>query len=105
MANNSINANIGERIRYIRGQRSRAEFGKEIGASRNTIAHWENDMVLPMCGALVQMNEKLNVDINWLLTGKGEPYLREIDNMVLKMDFRLSMLEKKVAKLAKRKKS
>jgi len=81
------------------------EFGKEIGATRNTISSWENNVRLPVCGALIQMNKKLRVNINWLLTGKGEPYLSEIDNMVLKMDSRLSVLEKKVDRLAKRKKS
>jgi transcriptional regulator with XRE-family HTH domain len=101
-SNKSIN-NIGERIRYIRGPLTMPEFGKEIDANRNTVANWESNRGLPMCEYLLQMHNKFNVNINWLLTGKGEPYLREIDNKVLKMDTRLSVLEKKFAELAKRK--
>ena len=81
------------------------EFGKEIGTTRNTISNWENNVSMPLCEVLIQMNKKLKVNINWLLTGKGEPYLREIDKIVLKMDIRLSRLEKKVDKLARRRKS
>jgi len=95
--------NIGERIRYIRGPLTRPEFGKKISAYRNTVLNWESNRATPLCESLLQMHNKFNVDINWLLTGKGEPYLREIDNTVLKMETRLSALEKKVAKLAKRK--
>jgi transcriptional regulator with XRE-family HTH domain len=81
------------------------EFGKEIGAFRNTVSHWENNRRRPLCESLLQLYNKFDVNINWLLTGKGEPYLREIDNKVLKMDTRLSVLEERVDKLAKRKKS
>ena len=105
MAKKSINANISERIRYVRGQLTMDEFGKQIGATRKTVSSWENNIYMPLCEALIQMNNKFNVNINQLLTGKGEPFLRETDNLVLKMDKRLSTLEKKVSRLAKRKKS
>ena len=40
------------------------EFGKEIGAYRNTVANWESNRCLPLCGALLQMHNKFNVNIN-----------------------------------------
>ena len=105
MAKKPNDVNVGERIRYIIGPLTMPEFGKEIGVTRNTKSYWENNICMPLCEALIQLNKKFNVNIDRLLTGKGEPYLREIDNMVLKMDSRLSTLGKRVNKLAKRKKS
>ena len=46
------------------------------------VQHWENDNTFPKGTALKRINEEYDVDINWLLTGKGEAYAREPGEMV-----------------------
>jgi hypothetical protein len=56
---------------------------------------------------LLRIYKEYGVNINWLLSGEGEPYIKKIKrsivtgNRYLKIEDRISALEKTVAKLAK----
>jgi hypothetical protein len=56
---------------------------------------------------LLRIYKEYGVNINWLLSGEGEPYIKKSERSIvvgskyLKMETRLSALERKVSKLAK----
>ena len=94
---------IGDRIRIIRGSLGQLEFSKEIGIKRNTVSSYENNNITPAGKVLLKMYKKLNVNINWLLSGEGDPYLKtELENKIEKMESRIKTLEKQVAELEQR---
>ena len=65
---------IGERIKRIRGARSREDFATQIGVNASSVQRWEKENVLPSGKNLKDMLEILKVNIHWLLSGEGEPY-------------------------------
>ena len=103
--------NIGERIKYIRGSLTQPEFGKKLGVGRNNVYTWESNKNTPSAETLLLIYKEYGVNINWLLSGEGEPYIEKskrsivVGSKYLKMETRLSALEKTVATLAKRKRS
>jgi len=65
---------IGSRIKQIRGKVSREDFARKIGADKSTIQRYENEDNIPKGDILRRIHERFGVDLNWLLTGRGEPY-------------------------------
>ncbi len=109
MAEKLNQTSIGDRVRYIRSSLEQPEFAKEIGVTRNTVSGYENNNIIPSGKALLQMHEKFGININWLLSGEGEPYISphqttELENKIIKMESRIKALEKQVAELAQNKK-
>ena len=98
---------IGERIKYIRGALTQPEFGEKLGVGRNNVYTWESNKNTPLSETLLRIYKEYGVNINWLLSGEGEPYINKSKRSIvvgskhLKMETRLSALEKKVFKLAK----
>jgi len=91
---------IGNRVRYIRDSLSQPKFAKEIGVTRNTVSGYENNNIIPSGKALLQMHEKFGININWLLSGEGEPHISshrttELENKIVKMESRIKALENK----------
>ena len=70
---------FGERIRYIRGNLSRENFGYMLDVHRNTVQAWECNEIMPRGGIIKALFMLFNVNINWLLSGKGEPYLENLN--------------------------
>ncbi len=68
---------FGDRIRFIRGNLSQEEFTNLLGVHRNTLRAWENSETMPQGEAAIQLYDLLNVNLNWLFTGNGEPYIDE----------------------------
>ena len=66
---------FGKRIRFIRGNLTQVEFADLMGAHRNTVSGWETGTLTPGCETLVNFMEILNVNLNWLFSGKDEPHL------------------------------
>ncbi len=99
--------NIGDRIRYIRGALTQPEFGKKLGVGRNNVYIWETNKNMPMAETLLRIYKEYGVNINWLLSGEGEPYINKSKRSIvvgsrhLKIETRLSSLEKRVFKSAK----
>lgn len=65
---------LGERLKYVRGELTQDELGKILQVSRATVQRWEQKDEFPKGEALYNLRITLEVDINWLLTGEGEPY-------------------------------
>lgn len=74
-------ATIGERIRQIRGERSREEFALKIGIHKNTLANYEQGRRSPDSLFLVTLCRLEKVDPAWLLDGSkrvDRPYNRDL---------------------------
>ena len=71
---------IGDNIKLIRGALSKKDFAIKIGASDTNVLAWERSDALPGSKYLEVIHRVFGVDINWLLTGEGEPYInKDID--------------------------
>ena len=69
-----------DRIRYLRGDLSQEEFAKRLGVSLGSVQNWELNNKIPKGDYLVRFLKRLNIDINWLLTGEGRPYILTENN-------------------------
>jgi transcriptional regulator with XRE-family HTH domain len=58
----------------VRGVLSRPEFGQKIGVSQSAVQNYETLNHIPKGDVLQRIHNEYGVDLNWLLTGKGEPY-------------------------------
>ena len=74
--NNRVN--FGERIRYIRGSLSQEDFAAFLGVHRNTVRAWERNEIVPGEGIIKAFFMLFNANLNWLLSGKGEPYFTDL---------------------------
>lgn len=71
---------LGARIRSIRkglGDPDRETFAKILGISKNTIAFYERGERTPDATVLAAYRARFGIDINWLLTGQGNPTAAE----------------------------
>jgi transcriptional regulator with XRE-family HTH domain len=59
--------------------RNQIDFGKSIDATAPTITEWLGNKKnsIPSAYYLIQICERHNVNINWLLTGKGEIFIKD----------------------------
>jgi len=87
-----IDVEIGKRLRKLREQLgwSQAVLAKKIGFSSKAISHWEKGERDIPTKALIEL-KKLGVNIDWLLTGEGEPLktnpeTQELVNMLLQLE-------------------
>lgn len=66
------------RLREVRrrlGDRDRDTFAKQLGVPPSTLANYERGERVPDADFLALYREKLHVDLDWLLFGKGAPPL------------------------------
>ena len=95
---------VAERIKYIRGSLTKTEFCRELGIFRNTLQTWEANKVFPDFKSLLKLHKIFEVNINWLISGEGKPYLTRLKNppdketRIIKMESRITALEKKAKK-------
>ena len=68
---------FGNRIRFVKGNLSQEEFGVLFHVHRYTVRAWENNEAMPQGEIIIQFYELLNVNLNWLFSGEGEPYIDE----------------------------
>lgn len=68
---------IGSRLSKIRkdADLSQAEFAKQIQAHAKTVQRWELKDAYPSGDALSKISQVFFVDLNWLISGDGNPYL------------------------------
>jgi len=69
--------NLPKRLSLIRGGRKQKAFADSLGVNQNYISRYEAGKIKPSFEFLKSVAEKENININWLLTGKGEMYLSE----------------------------
>jgi transcriptional regulator with XRE-family HTH domain len=71
---------FGERLKKVReglGLDQKA-FGMAIGvAGRDTISRWERGLGFPSADILIYLRQKYRIDIDWLISGEGEPFIGE----------------------------
>ncbi len=95
---------IAERIKFIRGSLTQVVFCKKLDIFRNTLQNWEADKYLPDFESIVKLHQIFKVNINWLISGEGKPYLTrsknppDIKTRISKMESRITALEKKANK-------
>jgi transcriptional regulator with XRE-family HTH domain len=66
-----------KKVRKVLGLDQRA-FGVEIGvAGRDTISRWERGLGFPSADILAKMRQKYRINIDWLISGEGEPFVGE----------------------------
>jgi hypothetical protein len=68
---------LGERLKLIRGDRSLEAFGDLISSNdvrfeKSNLSKYERDTVRPTTDFYLSLSQKLGININWLLTGKGD---------------------------------
>lgn len=77
-AKEALKMGFKERIReliHLKCNGSSTIFADRIGISTSTIRKW-NDELLPKGYILQRIYDEFQVDITWLLTGQGAPYLK-----------------------------
>jgi len=67
---------LGNRIKIVRGDLTQKEFAKKIGVHTHTAQLYEQGNI-PKGDVLQRICEKFRININWLLTGEGEPYIKK----------------------------
>jgi transcriptional regulator with XRE-family HTH domain len=71
---------FGERLKKVReglGLDQKA-FGMAIGvAGRDTISRWERGLGFPSADILIFMRQNYRINIDWLISGEGEPFTGE----------------------------
>ena len=92
---------IAKRIKFIRGSLSQVVFCRKLDIFRNTLQIWEKNKGFPDFESLIKLHKIFKVNINWLISGEGKPYLTHlkykpnIETRISKMESRITALEKK----------
>lgn len=70
---------LGERIKKIRSDAglTQKEFGEVVGVGRLYVSSLEIGQAQPGKARLFVIADKFNVNLEWLQTGNGEPYLSD----------------------------
>ena len=68
---------IPENIKTIRGKLRQKDFGAKIGATQSAVQSWESGESLPGGKYLEAIHREFGVSIDWLLTGQGDPYIKD----------------------------
>ena len=95
---------IAKRIKFIRGSLSQVVFCRKLDIFRNTLQKWEANKGFPDFESLLKLHKIFKVNINWLLSGEGKPYLKRlkhppnIENRIIKLEARITAIEKKTKK-------
>lgn len=65
---------IGDRIKVVRGNLSRDDFGDRIGVGKTAVHNYETKDMVPKGRVIQKIVEVFGVSVGWLLTGQGEPW-------------------------------
>lgn len=60
-----------DRFRSLRGVLTQEEFAKQIGITKQKVSNYEKGIVKPTYEVFALLAEKLNINLNWLITGRG----------------------------------
>jgi len=71
---------IGKRFRLIREKIgiTQSDLGEKLGIQFQHVSKYERGETVPTWENLIKLNELYEVNINWLLTGKGKMFLSPI---------------------------
>lgn len=70
---------IGDRIKEVRIKygMNQADFAKSLDLSQSAIANYEKNVRSPIDAVLRLICEKYSVNLNWLRTGEGDPFVKK----------------------------
>jgi transcriptional regulator with XRE-family HTH domain len=70
---------IGKRFKEIRKslKLNQTELSNEIKLTQSAISQIEKNLISPSSEVLINISQAYKIDINWLLTGKGEMFLSD----------------------------
>jgi SOS-response transcriptional repressor LexA len=79
---------VKERIREVRSRigLSQDALALSTGAKRTTIAGYENGISLPHAEFLTELSIKFRINPNWILTGQGDMFNKEIQSPKSRLD-------------------
>jgi len=72
---------IGKRLRLIRERMgiTQADVGEKLGIQSQHVSKYERGETVPTWENLIKLTELYDVNINWLLTGKGSMFLSPVN--------------------------
>lgn len=73
-----------DRFRSLRGDLTQEEFANRIGITKQKVSNYEKGIVKPTFDVFALMASRLKINLNWLITGKGDPYISNADGKILK---------------------
>jgi transcriptional regulator with XRE-family HTH domain len=73
---------VGERLRIILGIQRQKDFAFDLDETPQTVNNYLSGLRFPSEEFLLKLVEKKNVNLNWLIAGKGDMFLKEKDNIV-----------------------
>ena len=105
----SDNFKIGERLKLLRerhldGRKLRqVEFAEKLGVVRDKISRIENGKQAVDLNLLINISQKFNVDLHWLITGESfkseaEEQLKACAEKLVKLNFYVERLESLINK-------
>lgn len=67
---------IGDKIKYIRQEKglTQAQFGESIGLTKQAVSNVENNLSNPSLDFISKLIVYYNINSNWLIANKGEPF-------------------------------
>jgi len=103
---------IGVRFKEIRCKLklNQTEFSNKINVTQSAVSQIEKNIISPSSDVLINISNTYNVNLNWLLTGKGDMFLGQTpqtsefqanNNELEKQQKRLQDLQKQVDLLKK----
>lgn len=72
---NEILKEIGLRIKEVREEQSQEEFARDTSTIKQTISKYEKGKIMPGGDFLYMLLRTRFVNLNWLLTGKGNKFI------------------------------
>ena len=66
---------LGERIRFIRGEESQAEFAERVGIAKGSIGGYENGRNSPSADVILKICLSYDISSEWLLKGEGSMHI------------------------------
>jgi transcriptional regulator with XRE-family HTH domain len=79
-----IKKDIGERLRVVQGVDRLKDFAAEFGESPSQISQYKSGIYFPPIALLVDLSEKRNLNLHWLITGDGEMYTKkQLNNEIM----------------------
>lgn len=78
--------NIGTRIKFLRKHlgKTQEELAALLGITKQAISNMENSKSTPSLAALYKLHTKLDVNLNYIITGIGDLYITEKGTNALK---------------------
>ena len=67
---------LATRLADVRGERSQRQFSRELGVYQQNVNRYEAG-VIPTAAFLAILGERENVNLDWLLLGRGRKYVTD----------------------------